>query len=358
MCPTPASVLMTPSSPSVAALQLKFGSWAVRGEYEQFKVDVNGVKAKPYAAVFWASPSPSSDTSRGAPAVSLLRGVLDGLVLIGGVLAGGCVPSYISQYQQRVGGRLDQVKNDLAPFQGIANRFHGGELDALVKHHLASPDKSFQAEGQAVKAMLDNFARLQAMMDGLTGSIWHQMAFLAASLRSCEIGVATWQNFLPSFNLDPASMVVAGAFSGRLLAALHGPVVRALITGRPDGRENSPGRQPLLTFIPPSNRASYASAPARPGTRPPVHPPSCPPDCAPPHRRRDSCRKRAICTASAFVLRQPEQRRVSQAEVRPVGPARAPRRAGPASRSTRPSADHVVHVAAVRRQHLRRTRAA
>ncbi len=28
-------------------LQLKFGSFAIRGEYEQYKVDVNGTKAKP-----------------------------------------------------------------------------------------------------------------------------------------------------------------------------------------------------------------------------------------------------------------------------------------------------------------------
>jgi hypothetical protein len=143
--------------------------------------------------------------------MSLFRGLLDRLVLIGGVLVGGCVPGFITQYQQRVGGRLDQVTIDLAPFQQVANRFHGGELDALVKHHLASPDQSFHAEGEAVQAMVDNLARLQGMMEGLSGSVWHQLGFLARNFDR-EIGVATWQNYLPSFNLDPASLMVAGAF--------------------------------------------------------------------------------------------------------------------------------------------------
>jgi len=143
--------------------------------------------------------------------VNLLRGVLDRVVLIVGVLVGGCVPGFITQYLQRVGGRLDQVKQDLLPFQEIARRYHGGDLDALVRHHLASPDKSFQAEGQAIEGMLDSFTRLQAMMDGLTGSTWHQLGFLLRHFDR-EIGTATWQNYLPSFNLDPASLVVAGAF--------------------------------------------------------------------------------------------------------------------------------------------------
>jgi hypothetical protein len=41
--------------------------------------------------------------------MSMIRGLLDRLVLIGGVLVGGCVPGFITQYHQRVGGRLDQV---------------------------------------------------------------------------------------------------------------------------------------------------------------------------------------------------------------------------------------------------------
>lgn len=142
--------------------------------------------------------------------MTLVRGLLDRLLLIAGFLVGGCVPGFITQYQQRVGGRLDQVRLDLAPFQEIARRYHGGDMQALVKHHLAAADRTFQDEGRAVSGMLDSLARLQAMMEGLAGSIWQQIAYLVRHFDR-DIGMATWHSYVPSFNLDPASLMVAAA---------------------------------------------------------------------------------------------------------------------------------------------------
>jgi len=143
--------------------------------------------------------------------MNLVRGLLDRVVLVAGVLLGGCVPGFIAQYQQRVGGRLDQVTQDLLPFQEIARRYHGGDIQALVRHHLASTDQSFKAEGGAIQEMLDSLASLQAMMDGLAGSVWSQMAYLAGHFDR-GIGAATWQSHVPAFSLDPAGLMVAGVF--------------------------------------------------------------------------------------------------------------------------------------------------
>lgn len=143
--------------------------------------------------------------------MSLVRGLFDRLVLVAGVLVGGCIPGFIWQYRQRVGGHLDQVTQDLLPFQEIARRYHGGDIQALVTHHLASPDPSFQAEGHAIQDMLDSFARLQAMMEALTGSVWQQVTFLMTHFDR-EIGTATWQQYVPSFSFDLPSLVVAGIF--------------------------------------------------------------------------------------------------------------------------------------------------
>ena len=138
----------------------------------------------------------------------MLRGLLDRLVLIAGTIAGGCIPGFIQQYRQRVGGRLDQVQADLAPFQEIARRFHDGDLDKLVRHHLASTDQSFHAEGQALQSMMDALVRLQAMVDGLSGSVWQQVGFLLRHYDS-EIGMATWGAHVPTFSLDAGSIVIA-----------------------------------------------------------------------------------------------------------------------------------------------------
>jgi hypothetical protein len=138
----------------------------------------------------------------------LLRGLLDRLVLIAGTIAGGCVPGFIQQYRQRVGGRLDQVHIDLAPFEQIARRFHDGDMDKLVRHHLASSDPSFHAEGQALQSMLDSLTRLTAMAEGLSGSVWQQIGYLLRDFDS-SIGVATWRAHVPAFSLDAGSIMVA-----------------------------------------------------------------------------------------------------------------------------------------------------
>jgi hypothetical protein len=162
----------------------------------------------------------------------VLHGLLDRLVLIAGTVAGGCMPGFIQQYRQRVGGRLDQVQLDLAPFQEIARRYHGGDMDALVRHHLASTDPTFHAEGQALQAMLSSLSRLQAMAEGLAGTLWQQICYL---LRAYDrgIGAATWRDHVPTFALEPDSLLLALAvglacwlifqslwFAGRWIAGL------------------------------------------------------------------------------------------------------------------------------------------
>lgn len=140
--------------------------------------------------------------------MSMLGSLLDRVVLVAGTLAGGCVPGFVAQYRQRVGGRLDQVVMDLAPFREIAERLHGGSLDALIRHHLSSTDPTFHAEGQAIQDMVDAEARLRAMQEALQGSIWDQLAYLIPH-HDNGIVRATWSDYVPSFTLDAQGLTVA-----------------------------------------------------------------------------------------------------------------------------------------------------
>jgi hypothetical protein len=137
-----------------------------------------------------------------------LGGLLDRMLLLAGVIAGGCVPGFIVQYQQRLGGRLDQVLRDLAPFQEIANRMHGGSLDALIRHHLASTDATFYAEGAAIRAMAETAEGLRAAAQALNTDLWHQIAFLLRE-GDPELVRATWSSFTPVFSLTPDSITLA-----------------------------------------------------------------------------------------------------------------------------------------------------
>jgi Protein of unknown function (DUF2937) len=130
----------------------------------------------------------------------LLRGILDRIILVGVILSAGCIPSFIAQYRQRLGGRLDQVIRDLAPFQEIANRNHGGDLRKLIEYHLKSTDPTFHDEGSAIQAMVDAVARLRAGAEALNTDIWHQLAYLSGN-GDADIARKTWDAFVPAFSL-------------------------------------------------------------------------------------------------------------------------------------------------------------
>jgi hypothetical protein len=140
--------------------------------------------------------------------VRAIGGLLDRAVLLVGTTLGACVPGFVVQYRQRVGGRLDQVELDLAPFREIARQQHGGSLDALIQHHLQSSDATFHAEGRAVQAMVDSEASLRGMMEALQGSVLHQLTWLIPHYDR-GIAQATWQSYVPAINLETSSIIVS-----------------------------------------------------------------------------------------------------------------------------------------------------
>jgi hypothetical protein len=144
--------------------------------------------------------------------MGLIRGALDRLVLVAAILTGGCVPSFMAQYRQRVGGRLDQVLRDLLPFEQIAQRDFGGSLDALIQHHRDSLDLAFQQEGAAIQQMLDAAARLREAVAALDTNVYGQFAWLVRHADP-DLVHATWSAWRPSFDLSPDGLtfaVVAG----------------------------------------------------------------------------------------------------------------------------------------------------
>lgn len=138
-----------------------------------------------------------------------LRGILDRIILVAGVVASGCIPSFIAQYRQRLGGHLEQVLKDLEPFQQIADLYHHGSLQELIRHHLNSPDRTFHDEGAAVQAMVTSAEELSREVQSLETDLFHQMGYLLTGGLDTNIAAETWAIFVPSFNLSAESIVFA-----------------------------------------------------------------------------------------------------------------------------------------------------
>lgn len=142
--------------------------------------------------------------------MDLLRGLMDRIVLLVAFLFAGCVPGFIVQYRQRLGGALDQVSKDLAPFREIAKQFHGGKLEKLIEHHVFSTDPTFQAEGNAIQAMLRTLDRLRAAMEALDTDLVHQILLLVKR-GDPQIAKATWAAYQPAFSFSAEGLMFAGA---------------------------------------------------------------------------------------------------------------------------------------------------
>lgn len=172
----------------------------------------------------------------------LLRGLLDRLVLLASVLCAACVPSFITQYRQRLGGRLDQVLADLAPFQAIANRQFGGNLRELVRYHLQSRDLTFHQEGMALQTMIDAAARLRASLQALNTDLLHQCLYLVRQ-PDFDLLRSTWNAYQPgfTFTLQGALFALAlGVLVWLLFLGLwHGTVAGVRVIARPARRHAS-----------------------------------------------------------------------------------------------------------------------
>jgi hypothetical protein len=174
--------------------------------------------------------------------MAVIRGLLDRIVLLLGVVIAGCVPSFIAQYRQRAAGRLEQVLADLAPFQQIADHEHGGSLADLVRYHLQSSDPTFHREGAALQSMLDAAEHLRALLRGLDTDLFHQGAYLLAHA-DLDLARSTWSLYQPGFALTIQSVafaLVVGVLLWLVFLGLwHGaarllrPRPRPVDTGRP-----------------------------------------------------------------------------------------------------------------------------
>jgi hypothetical protein len=151
----------------------------------------------------------------------IVRGLLDRLLLIGGVIAGGLIPGFIAQYRQRLGGRLDQAQLDLAPWQKLADQFHHGDLQQLIRYHLASTDPTFRAEGHVIQSLLDAVHALQAAVQALQANLFQQMFYL---IGHADPGLlrATYADWVPTFALSGEGLLFAALFALGLWLVFQG----------------------------------------------------------------------------------------------------------------------------------------
>jgi hypothetical protein len=162
----------------------------------------------------------------------MLRALLDRLLLVCAVVAGGLVPGFIAQYRQRLGGRLDQARLDLAPWQRLADQFHQGDIGKLIQYHLDSSDPKFHAEGAVIRSLVGAVQQLQSAADALRGNLFQQFAYLARHT-DVDLARATLADWVPTFAFSGEGLLFALLFGLGVWLLFHALWrLMALVLGR------------------------------------------------------------------------------------------------------------------------------
>ena len=151
----------------------------------------------------------------------IVRGLIDRILLICAVVTGGLVPGFLAQYRQRLGGRLDQARLDLAPWQKIADQFFGGSLHSLIQYHLASPVAPIHAEGAVIRHLTLTVQHLQNELAALHGNLYHQALYVALH-PDPDLLRATLSAWAPTFGLSAQALLFAGVFAVTLWLIFQG----------------------------------------------------------------------------------------------------------------------------------------
>lgn len=123
-----------------------------------------------------------------------------------GLLIGVQVPGFISDYAKRVEAHLIESQNSLRGFQGTAQQFFKGDLNALVAHYRASEDPVFRSDAESLSGLLHRQLALDKQYQAMQGP-WYIRLLQVALAADPNIRKETWDGYSYQILLTPEAMI-------------------------------------------------------------------------------------------------------------------------------------------------------
>lgn len=149
---------------------------------------------------------------------AMLAGYLRLIVFTIGLLVGVQLPGFVDQYVKRVGAHQSEAAKDFSGFQQTADKYFGGDVQALIAHHAADADAAFKDEAVDIRALYDRLTALTAELAALRGSFPSQLLHVLFRANP-EILAETRAAYSYTVPLNP-SAVVCGVALGACAALL------------------------------------------------------------------------------------------------------------------------------------------
>jgi len=128
------------------------------------------------------------------------------ILFAAGLLFGVQIPNFVDQYQKRIDTHYLEASENFKGFQDIANRFHNGNIEELIKKHEASGDNTFNAEAEPLKKIFARKIRFEREHNALQTSLFGKVKHVAMA-GDRETIEETYRAYSPGLPLDTTSIV-------------------------------------------------------------------------------------------------------------------------------------------------------
>jgi hypothetical protein len=123
-----------------------------------------------------------------------------------GLLIGVQVPGFINDYAKRVEAHLIEAQTGLSGFQGTANEFFKGDMQALVAHYRASDDPIFRSDADSLSNLLTRQIALDKQFQAMQGP-WYIRFLQVVLVADPDIRKETWNGYSYQILLTPEAMI-------------------------------------------------------------------------------------------------------------------------------------------------------
>lgn len=131
-----------------------------------------------------------------------------------GLLIGVQVPGFINDYAKRIEAHLIEAQTGLRGFQGTAEQFFKGDIQALVAHYRASEDPVFRSDADSLSTLLNRQLALDKQFQAMQGP-WYIRFLQVVLAADPDIRKETWNGYSYQILLTPEAMI--WGMSGALL---------------------------------------------------------------------------------------------------------------------------------------------
>jgi len=162
--------------------------------------------------------------------LKFFEAVIDRIVSVAGALIFIQIPAFLVQYQQRLGGHVDELARLIKQYKSAAAT-NGKSVEEYIKLHLNSGVKEFISTGELMTENMERFTELSLALQNLSESSGVKKLLVFLKSINFDIFRETYKNFVPgiSFNLDSILYCIVGIIFFMLLYLLVKKSLQLLI---------------------------------------------------------------------------------------------------------------------------------